>query len=186
MNKEQLRKFSKRAVGPTIAGLAALSVAGCNFPWSKDTTNITIITKMEATATRMPEPTATTTRPTETAAVEPTKIATAKAEKITQATHLNPGQSFDAQAGSFIAGDVKVDGKPEYDNLADTGLIVIMDQKGKVSAEWGANMIFPDPSKLEAEIIRVTTEMKDNGCVDGKGCKDVKVLRYPTDKPQGQ
>ncbi len=77
--------------------------------------------------------------------------------------------------GTFVLGDISVNGIPEYTSRDREGLIVFFETEGSVTAPWGANCIEGSKSSLDEF---VQSELK-NGC--GSSCLAVQVVVFGRD-----
>lgn len=125
--------------------------------------------------------------PVATATAIPTATQIPSGQRESAVDHeMKAGETYKAQDGSMIKGDVLVNGVRLFDDNERTGLIVELHEAATITAPWGANvsLVGMDQTTRNAVFGQGVEEMKAKGCVNG--CDRVDVVKYPGGKPQGK
>lgn len=84
---------------------------------------------------------------------------------------------------TIIVGDVSINGRSFYDDDPKTGLVILMEEDGEMTAPWGATLIpFPDKESAEIELPKIVEKLKTEGCEGG--CTTVTSFKWPSGTPE--
>lgn len=95
---------------------------------------------------------------------------------------LRPGDRKYVPNGTLVIGDVSANGFRLYDDMAETGLMVVVTNPAgaEIQPPYGANVLYMGQEReVRSEIIgNKVQEMMETGCMPG-GCSWVKISRDP-------